>query len=161
MAYQFTDFDSVRAALGLSAKELPNSVFESAHFNDRLLLDLSDLSDEIVDDYETATAESTVAATNFVAAFNLFAVYSYADYCASGLPQFSPRSVTDGKAGFTRFADSPYKTTLTKIHQNIGRYRRVLAEKYAIWKGVPLPAPTAPPRPFTASPLAIDPVTGV
>jgi hypothetical protein len=77
---------------------------------------------------------------------------------SSSLPLFSPKQVGDGKAGFSRYADSPYKEAIKNAQQKFDRYRARLELKYATFKAT---TSTAATRRYGGgvAPTS-DPVTG-
>ena len=149
MAYAFTSYASVRALLGVSAKELPNDILADPLFSDSLGLELAPY---------LAEYEGSVDAT-FTATFDVLAVYAMASYALPGLPGYAPKSITDGKAGFARDGNSPYKDTAARVTEGLAMYRRLLAEAFGSTLGTPLTAQT-PPSYLAVSSLDIDPVTG-
>lgn len=159
MAYSFTDYAGVRAALGVSAKELPDAVLDESLFTKQLLLALRAEGADILTDYEAALVTPTVVEENFTMALDVYATFCMAAYCLTGLPQFSPKSITDGKAGFSRYADSPFAKTMTAVQDQLAASRRVLQENYAIYQGSAL-ADAVPITLLQASTLTTDPVTG-
>jgi hypothetical protein len=68
-------------------------------------------------------------------AVKLFAPYATAKELASGLPLFSVKSVTDGKAGFSRDSSSPYKESLAQAAARYSLYRGELATAYSVYLG--------------------------
>lgn len=159
MAYSFTAYNDVRVVLGVSTKELPDTDISADIYTDSLQLAIHGLNESLEADYEAAALETTTEAKLFVAAFNAYAAYTMALFCVTGLPQFSPKTVTDGKAGFTRHSESPYKETVTRVQEAVEKYRRLLLEKYAVYKSETVEA-QAPTVLVTASSLDTDPITG-
>ena len=75
------------------------------------------------------------------------------------MPLFSPKDVTDGKAAFSRYADSPYKEVIKRVEQLYGKYKARLEAAYAANNAGS--APSITPRPyFNVSVPDSDPVTG-
>lgn len=159
MAYTFTDYKAVRALLGVAVKELPDDILAEDIYKDMLSLEMAEVSDSVIDDYLTAVSETTAAAKAFASAFNIFAAYAMASFCLAGMPQFSPKSITDGKGGFSRYAESPFKETVAKITSGLAQYKRRLQEKYGDYSGTAAET-QAPATLFAASTLDTDPITG-
>lgn len=160
MGYSFLDFDSVRAVLGASTKELPDTTLETPIFALRLAQDCTSISADLLSDYAVARSLSTTAAINFVRAFDIFAVFSMAKACLASLPQFSPKSVTDGKAGFSRYSDSPYKAVQDKIGSEYELYRENLLSAYGGYGGGTSAASDTVATLFVATSPNYDPITG-
>ena len=159
MPYDFYDYAAVRTLLGLSAKELPDTEIAQDTIANQLTMDFLSIDVDILDYYDNAVAEDTDAALNFVLALDTYAPLAVATFLLPGLPQFSPRSVTDGKAGFTRFSDSPYKVTIDRVQQARFDHRRRLRDFYSVYLGL-TPEPLSASTRFAVSTPTYDPVTG-
>jgi hypothetical protein len=158
----FTTYDEVRASLGTNPDELADVTLALPLYARGLVADLEDIAALLPTDYATVLAinEGTRTAKEqaLVDAVQLFAPYSVAAQLSSSLPLFSPKQVTDGKAGFSRYADSPYKTSIDNAKKMFDRFRARLVVKYADYKSA---SSTAIVRPYGGgvSPTS-DPVTG-
>lgn len=160
MAFFFTDYDSVRALLGVSSKELSDTTLQVPVFNQRLAAEINALSADLLADYATAAAAGTTAAANFVSALRLFAAFAMARFCLASLPLFSPKSITDGKAGFARYPDSPYKAVQQRIDGEYLLYRDQLLTAYAGYGGAVTPLTSTAATLMVVSSLGTDPITG-
>lgn len=158
----YTTYAEVRAALGTNVEEIDDPTLALPMYERGLVADLEDIKSALPGDYTTVAAidegARTVAQQAFYTAVQLFAPYSVAAQLASSLPLFSPKQVSDGKAGFSRYADSPYKTAIENAKKLFDRYRARLADKYAAMQST---TDTLGLRPFfsTVSPT-VDPVVG-
>lgn len=159
MSYTFIAYDSVRALLGVSSKELPDSVLSDPLYANRLKLELVDIDQAIEDKYATAQGETSEAAKSFVAAFDIFVVCAMGLFCLPALPMFSPKSVTDGKASFSRYSDSPYRETVSKLEAEYDKYRKELVDALAVYDGGSA-SDYAPLTFAVVSSPSYDPVTG-
>lgn len=160
MSYVFSAFDSVRSILGVSSKELPDTVLSNDIFTDQLRMELLGVDEDIFTTYDTVVAaEATTAGDIFLAAFRIYAAHALAFFCLTSLPIFSPKSVTDGKAGFSRYADSPFKETKARVETETSRYRKLLIDKLAVYQGGSAETSASPTWSGVSSPT-LDPVTG-
>jgi hypothetical protein len=162
MLTDYTTYAECRAALGTNADEIEDATLALPMYELGLVADFEDIHASLPADYLTIAAiapETRTAAEKAVyEAARLFAPFSVAVQLASSLPLFSPKQITDGKAGFARYADSPYKEATKRAKEQFDRHRGRLATKYATYKSSS--APTAL-RPFLRgiAPTS-DPVTG-
>jgi hypothetical protein len=158
----YTTYVEVRATLGVSDKELTDVTLSLDMYGHALVADLEDIGLNLPTDFATVLGmnedERTGAQQRFYSAVRLFSPYAVAVQLASSLPLFAPKSLTDGKAGFSRDANSPYKTAIENARQQFDRNRQRLADRYGDFVGG---ATAAEIRPyFTVVTPAIDPVTG-
>lgn len=155
----YTTYDSIRAVLGLSVRELSDATLGEEIYAYTLEVDLLQLGADILTDYATAAGESTAASEAFVRTLRIFAAQSVGYKCAEALPQLSKKGITDGKAGIYRDDNSPYKVTMTNLKAAFESARLNLQEAYGDYSGAGFTAPT-PVSLMGTSGLAIDPVTG-
>ena len=96
----YTTYDDIRAALGVSDEELEDGVLGLQLYEDSLSFELSDIHPDL--DALHTTLESTPVLTSaqerFMAACRGFATYAVARSLTSTLPMFGPKSIEDGKA---------------------------------------------------------------
>lgn len=122
----FTSPDEVRAVLGVSSEELEDATINLGVFGMALSDELAELSPNLTTLF-LAIGDKTLGRTatddKLWRRVRMFATYATAKAVASGLPMFGVKDLTDGKAGFSRFADSPYRAA----------YERVL-ERYAVFR---------------------------
>lgn len=155
----YTDYDSIRAALGVSDEELEDDTLGLQLYEDHLKADLEDISYDL--DPLHATLEGTATLTapqeRFMMASRLFATYSTAKSLTVTLPMFGPKAIEDGKARMERFTD-PYKATIIAINSEYERWRNRLK---AAFETLGETSTSNTPRPYllVVSP-ASDPVTG-
>jgi ABC-type oligopeptide transport system ATPase subunit len=55
------------------------------------------------------------------------ATYAVARHLGTSLAMMAPKAITDGKAGFTRFSDGPYKSVLLQVEKQYESARNALA----------------------------------
>jgi hypothetical protein len=155
----YTSYDEVRAALGVSVSELSDDTLSLLMYEDALLADLDDIDDQLATTFATVQVEPTPtdAQTRFLRVTRLFATYSLAKALSATLPMFGPKSVEDGKARMERFAD-PYKATIASILAEYEKWRGRVQQAYI---ALGQSGTTATARPYFAvvSP-ASDPITG-
>lgn len=158
----FTDYDDIRAALGVSEEELEDHTISLPLYEINLKAEIrradatalaafSDLPpdpDNYTDDQRT-----------FAESMRFFATYAVAKHLTSTLPLFSPKEISDGKSHLTRYAQNPYKDTIDAV---LGLYEQskqdMLASLVAI---TAVSAPVATIRTIIkAARPNFDPVTG-
>ena len=128
----YTTYADVRAALGVSDDELSDETLGLEIYASALLLDLEDVNVALPAAYAALPGSGrTEAQERFFVTSRLFATYAVARQLTSALPMFGPKDITDGKAGVTRFSDSPYKETIKKVQAEYDRYRTRLEKSYA------------------------------
>jgi hypothetical protein len=153
--------DSVRAVLGVSAQELPDSVLTNSIYSVRLSEDLRDLNSQMVSDFITisALASPTPDQTRFIDLLQTYAAYNVARQCLVSLPMFAPLTIKDEKAELTRNVNS-YAQLKTDVGEVLSIMRTRLLTAYTAVNSSAL-APTVTDRVFgLAVGLGTDPVTG-
>lgn len=100
--------DSVRAVLGVSAKELPDAVLASPIYATRLNEDLLEMDDSLVTYFTQVGALTSPTPTQqrFLDLVETYAAYNVAQQCLTSLPMFSPLTIKDEKAELTRNQNS-------------------------------------------------------
>lgn len=165
----FTTFEDIRAALGVSSDELEDDTLNLSLYEFNLKDDLTEVGEEavpnsdLITDFRTADAKSpgtrTAAETRLVEATRLFSTYVVARQCTSALPLFSPKEQSDGKASLVRYASNPYEHTVREVKALYDKYRGRLITAYTKLKSVTSPTLTARSYFSVVSPTT-DPVTG-
>lgn len=165
----FTTFDDVRAALGVSSDEIEDATLALAVYEFNLKDEMSEAGEEAVansdltSDYSTVAAKSpsdrTTAEQRLYETLRLFATYVVARHLTSALPMFAPKQQTDGKASLVRFTNDPYAQTVKAVTSLYDHYRARLIIAYARFKSLGTPVLTVRSYLSVVSP-AVDPVTG-
>lgn len=162
MIADYTSTTSVRALLGVSAKELPDATILDTFYWLSLQAELYRICPSISTDYRAAVAvaDTEDVAGRFSGAVSLFATYAVARSCMVALPQFAARSVTDGKAGFIRHTSTSFDQAIARFDGEYARARTDLLEAYVAYlPDAAIVEDTA--RTFMSiSTLASDPVEG-
>jgi hypothetical protein len=159
---EFTTYDEIRAALGVSVDEIEDATLGLDMYEFGLEAELSAIGDALAVDFATVAAidegTRTTNETKFYQAVKLFAPYAVAKQMLPGLPLLAPKSITDGKASVTRDSSAPYKETIKSVTTAFAQYRQLLEDRYGVYVGN---TATTSLRPFLSviSP-ASDPVTG-
>lgn len=153
--------DSVRAVLGVSAKELPDAVLSNSVYSTRLKEAMYDLHPQMVTDFGTISvlASPTSVQQRFLDLAQTYAAYNVAQQCLVALPMFSPLTIKDEKAELTRNVDS-----FRQLKDDVGAVMTLMRVKlqtvYATINPQAL-APAAVQRVFgVAVGIGTDPVTG-
>lgn len=165
----YTTFDDIRAALGVSSDELEDATLSLAVYEFNLKAELTDVGEDavagsdILADFKTADEVApdirTSQQARLVEGLRLFATYVVAKHLTSALPLFSPKEQHDGKASLVRYAQSPYADTIKSVKALYDRFRTQLVTAYTKFKSLTAAAPTARSY-FSVVPSSSDPVTG-
>ena len=160
MITDYTTYDDVRAALGVSAEDLEDTTLGLKLYSDYLQGELEDVDIDLPDTYATVKAEPlpTRLQTRLMTACELFSTYAVARHLTGALPLFAPKQMTDGKAQVQRF-DSSYRDTVKEVNEQYGKLR---ARLIAALEAIGTAAATVTPAVYMSvvSPLT-DPVTGL
>ena len=160
MLYSVTATD-VRAVLGVSITEIPDSVLALTMFDNLVSLELEDISLTLATDYTTVNAivSKTAADTRFLKVVTLYTTYLYANLCLEQLPLFAVQTLTDGRASFTRQSD-PYESVKVGIAGMLSSLKvRLLSAYAALYPATTLPVTAATFTSTLSTGLAVDPVT--
>jgi len=156
-------YDEVRAALGVNATELADTVLALPVYEMGLVRELNRLSTSLNPAFSTIARKRDTDRTDqeraLFAAVSLFAVYAVASQVGVSLPNFAPRSVSDGKASLTRFSGEPFERVLERVDAYKTDYRAALVEAFGAFQGGSTQVSRMPTM-AVASPRATDPVTG-
>lgn len=116
MLIDYTTYDDIRAALGVSSTDLPDAALSLNLYELMLTQEFEaiDLTLEAVYLTTESLPSPTAEETRFLSACDLFATYAVAKHLTASLPMFSFRQMTDGKAQGTRF-DNPYKDAIAYV----------------------------------------------
>lgn len=158
----YMTYNDVRAALGVSVEELEDAtigleLYESAVDEDVLSVH-SGLPGIYVGIMETVEADRTPQEQRLYKLTRLFATYSAARVVGQSLPMFGPKSISDGKATMSRFADSPYKDLLDRLDEQYASTRDRLLNVLDEFLSASTPEIFLPV--FSAVSSDYDPITG-
>lgn len=165
-------YDEVRALLGVNDEELADRtiglrvyVLSFEESLNELDESMSKSSGALRSQFDTvrkiAQASRTAVQQRFFDNVQSYATYHVADDLVSTLPQFSPKTITDGKAMVMRHADAPYQKVIEGVRAGkaraVGRLKRAYQGQLgeAVTTSVVTPA-----SPLRVSTLGVDPVTG-
>lgn len=155
-------FEDVRALLGVEDEELPDSRIGLKVFFWSLEEALGnihvDLKQEYLDIVQIATASRSAAQARLFSTVQTYAAYHVAFDLCNALPQFSPKTISDGKAFVQRHADSPYKVTIDSLSKGLARALANLVEAYASVGGPTVTPATSKTILWVSSP-SVDVVT--
>lgn len=159
----YTTYDEVRATLGVSATELPDSVLSQEQWALLLNFNLEDVSTDLASTYTTISAlpsnSRSTAQQRLYDLVRLFASYTTANTLLTSLSMFSVERLTDGRAEFQRVND-PYTDTREAVKAMLAAIRKKLAAAYLVL--VPAADVNAGVNTFTmavSTGLGLDPVT--
>lgn len=135
MLVDYTTFDDIRSVLGVSTDELEDTTLALETWDSILLLDLEEVNANLASAYATvvaiASASRTAAQAKFYRATRLFATLAVANSLTASLPMFGPKSISDGKATVSRFADAPYKAVIKSVQGQYEVNRDRVKQAYA------------------------------
>lgn len=159
----FTSPDDIRAALGVSATELPDTVVSLPLYENGLAMDLRELHGQFAETFAAALAKDDANRTDgerhLLLAGSLFAIYAVARHLGVTLPMFGPKQISDGRASMVRFSQDPYQRTLERVEALFLKYRQTALDAVVAVLGAG--TDPVPLRPYLAivTPSS-DPVTG-
>lgn len=159
---EFTSYEDIRAALGVSADELDDTTISLPLYEFNLLAELRSISSTLISDFRALSpdpSQRTDDENAFAQAVLLFATYAVAKQLTAALPLFSPKEISDGKAHQTRYAQDPYKATIDAILGQYEQFKENLVDAYGAVKSVPASATVFRTYAAGAAP-SVDPVTG-
>jgi hypothetical protein len=123
----FTSFEDVRAALGVSEDEIDDATLGLPLYEINLIAELESVDLNLIDAFtplNTGSSDDLSAdQKRFVNATRFFATYAVAKQLTSSLPLFSPKEISDGKATLSRYTQDPYKAVIDGV---LGFYNQAL-----------------------------------
>ena len=163
MALQpFATNDEVRATLGVSDEELSDETLDLEVYARVLSYELAQIGASLEADFRTAEEAGdsrTAPQKALYEAVRLFAPFALGNQLATSLPLAAPKSVTDGKAGISRFSESPFQLVAEQVRGEYTKYRDNLKGVYAEFSGGSS-ATYVLPAYFGVAAGSFDPVTG-
>jgi hypothetical protein len=156
---EFTSYDDIRAALGVSSDEIEDATLSLPLYEYRLIAELEDISLTLISEFGDLAVDSlTDVQKRLKQSVIVFSTYSVAVQLTSSLPLFSPKEISDGKAHTTRYALDPYKATTELVTAEYQTARTRLLSAYGAFKSS---TTTTTYRTYISSaPANYDPVTG-
>ena len=155
----YTSYDSVRAALGVSSDDLEDATLALDIYADALELELDEVATNFWTQYTLAhdAATPTADQAKLLTVTRLFATYAIAKHLTGSLPLFAAKQITDSKAGMQRF-DNPYRDTIKSINDQYGTLRTRLANAVATL--ISSSRTSVTPVYFAVANPSDDPITG-
>jgi hypothetical protein len=162
MLTDYTTYDDVRSALGVSSDELEDVTLGLETWDHNLQFELEDINAGLPGAYATivgiAAASRTPAQAKLYRATRYFSTLAVAYSLTASLPMFGPKDISDGKATVSRFADSPYRAVVSSVKSQYEIARDRLKDAWAE-SNASTSVVTARPYMSTSVPN-YDPVTG-
>lgn len=160
MLTDYTTYNDVRAALGVSEEDIPDDVLGLNLYGDTLTQEFEEISLTLESTYISTIALPTPTdiEVRFISACSLFAAYSVAKQLTAAMPLFAAKQVTDGKAQVSRF-DNPYKDVIAQVTAQYEKARSRLVAAYGLI--ISVTTVTTPKVYFGVILPSVDPVTGV
>lgn len=156
----YTTFADIRSILGVTTEELPDSDLELESYLFGLQNGLDSIGSTLEAEYITASSAvsagtETSAQKLLYRATRMYATAEVSLAVAYSLPMRAQKSITDGKAGLSRFTDSPFRDTLENLKGLVASAKSALE---AAFTGAS--AKTVIPSFMSVVSPAIDPVVG-
>lgn len=157
----YTTSNEIRAALGVSTTELPDSTVTLSMYDTVADMAVDDVSPKLEGLFEATVAVVTPTSTQqkFIDVTKLYVTYAVAKHMLTSLPLFSVKSLTDGKAEFQRQSDI-FEDVRDGVDAMLAGLRGRLETLMQILDPTITPTPAVTPVFTVASELATDPVTG-
>ena len=152
--------DSVRAVLGVSDEEIPDTVILDPIYSLALDERLIDIDSGLAPFYATLpTTGGTQAQVRFLNLVNTYSAYIVAQQLLNSVKMFAPQIITDSKSTMTRNIDA-YADLRTNVIGSINYLYTRITSAYTLLN----PSGSTPqvtPRIFAVSVGGYDPVTDV
>lgn len=163
----YTSYDTIRAILGVSAKEIKDATLGLPLFETQFLLEMGDVDQgggAVISQYNTIAALTPSARTaqqqQLLNLVNMLAAYSVGRQILTGAALAIPVRVTDGKAELERFDTQNFDKVREGVLLSYGQVlRRLKAVIVALVPSAQVLDNTARTHILSAG-LASDPVTG-
>jgi hypothetical protein len=164
----YTTFDSIRAVLGVSAKEAKDESLGLPLFESQFLLEMADVDGgvgAVMAQYNVIAAITPATRTSLQKQLfdivNMIAAYSVARSMLTGISLAAPQKITDGKAAVERFDTDNFDKVRQGVTGTYGQLlRRLKAVMVQLVPGVNIAARTDRIYGVGVG-LGTDPVTGV
>lgn len=162
---QYTSYDDIRAALGVSEEEIEDRTISLPLYEYNLTEELYKVHSSLSTQYLSVKGDVDPSALTedqkrFLRAVYMFSTYAVAKHLTTSLPLFSPKDMSDGKSSFSRYAQNPYAPTIKMVAAEYDKWREAASSALAAL----LPSVTATSTPystgFAVASAASDPVTG-
>lgn len=158
----FCSNDEVRAALGVSDVELEDATLNLPFYAIGLKSGLERVSKTLPASFsaiaEIAETDRTDQQNRLYESVRLYSIYFVAKQAGGALGLLSVKSLTDNKANFSRFSDSPYESVMESIDAALSAAKIGLQEVLAEMSNDAVRAYN--PVGFFAVKRLYDPVTG-
>lgn len=158
-----TTTSSVRAALGVSERELRDEVLSNPIYATLLNEAIFGLSDTLFDDFVTTAAIAEASRTRtqqrFVDLTQTFSAYHIGVQCLGTVAMFAPKTIKDSRSELSR-NDDPYKNLRTDLPAALALLRQSLLNVYSLINPSAVVTAKVARVLVTAAPLGVNPVTG-
>lgn len=158
----YTDYGSIRAALGVSVKELPDATLATSLYYNVVKQELArvdpGLPELILVLNEVITP--TTAQENLLSSTSVYSAYRAAVLCADVMVNLIPRSITSSKNVVMQHTDKMPLKAIDSLNKGLQNSLKALQDAFVVYSGSS--ASTATPMTLGVSAKAdYDPVTGV
>lgn len=164
MLAPFTTNDDVRGLLGVSDEELTDGVLNLAVYSHGLMRELRKIDTGLPALFESLhqqpPGDLSPEERALLDATTFFSAHAVAVQAGASLGLLAPKRLTDDKAGFERFADSPYRDVLARLANALADARHAVLEALAALNNTTVAPPLLEVRHMIASKRSYDPVTG-
>jgi hypothetical protein len=146
----YTTTDAIRAALGVTEKEIADGQIVNLSVRDQLLFSLEDVYPEHATLAAVQSGTPTADQVRLYTALTLFCQFEAAALMTAQLQMLTAQKITDGDAEMQRFQKDNLQDTINRIYSLRNRYGRVLKAQ---------PSGTVSVAIFSTTQPAYDPVT--
>ncbi len=155
----FTSYEEIRAALGVSVDEILDETLALKIYLVRLQEELRTVNLSIATDFLALTEPLTTDEERFSNLMETYSSYFVASTLLGALPLFAPKTIKDQHAVADRVTD-PFEGLRDDVMSTLKYLKAALIDAYAVLNPAQSAA-TAPTRVLVLnSGLALDPVTG-
>jgi hypothetical protein len=162
MITDYTSFDDIRAALGVSDEEIADGTLQLGSWSTLLDEDLREVNEDLLETFSTLIADEvnwTPEERRLVGLIKLYSTYAVAFRLLDSSELFGFLRVADGRASTERVPDA-YRNLRANVTAMLGRIKsKLIAALLVVFPGTDVPALTALTY-FAAVGTATDPVTG-
>lgn len=159
----YTSFEDVRAALGVSSDELDDTTLSLPLYEYSLKARLREIDTTVTTVYATLVDVTLTSLTdsqkNLKEAVYLFSTYAVALQLTVSLPLFSPKEISDGKSMQSRYTQDPYEVTIKMVTGQYEKFKKNLAVLFATYILSASATPVVRVFQLKSSP-SYDPLTG-
>lgn len=157
----YTDYGSIRAALGVTVKELPDAMLEAALYYNIVKQELTKVDDTLPALVLTLNEKvsPTSAEEALLSSVSVYSAYRVAVICSDVMVNLIPRSVTSSKNVVMQHTDKMPLEALKALNRGLQFALKTLQDAFVVYSGSTASAAT-PMTLGVAATADYDPVIG-